>query len=233
MAKDVKRRQSTVISCIIKLTGISFVLAMSALNMNAQIPRLFHTYQAQKFSTPNCMIWEAVRATSAAPTFFKRIIIDGEPYVDGGMGCNNPIQQVLEEAELVFPDRHVACIVSIGTGQAQTISIPEPGWFQRMLPLQVVDAIRKIATDCETSAQVAARRFERTPGVYFRFNVEQGMQQVGLEQWERLDEVRAHTGQYIRMAHVDPRLDAAVASICERQRFIATVHTSTDVPNLC
>ena len=232
MAKDVKRRQSTAIANVVKFTGLSFVPAMSALNINAQIPRLFRTYQAPKYPSPNCTIWEAVRATSAAPTFFKHIVIDGESYIDGGMGCNNPVQLVLQEAELMFPDRHVACIVSI-TGQAQTITIPKPGLFQRMLPLQVVDAIRKIATGCEASAQVAARRFERTPGVYFRFNVEQGLQEVGLEQWEGLDEVRAHTGQYIQMADVDLRLDAAAASICGRQRVVATVHTSTDVPHLC
>ena len=206
---------------------------MSALNMNARIPRLFRTYRAAKYPAPNCTIWEAVRATSAAPTFFKRNLIDGEEYVDGGMGCNNPVQQVLQEAELVFPERHVACIISIGAGQAQTIGIPKPGWFQRVLPLQVVDAVRKIATDCEASAQGAAQRFERTPGVYFRFNVEQGLQEVGLEQWERLDEVRAHTGQYIRMADVDAKLEAAVASLCGRQRVVPTVHTSADVPNPC
>ena len=220
-------------TCVVKLTGLSFVPAMSALNMNARIPRLFRTYQAPKHQAANCAIWEAVRATSAAPTFFKRIVIDGEPYVDGGMGCNNPVQQVLQEAELLFPDRHVACIVSIGAGQAQTIGIPKPGWFQPVLPFQVVDAIRQIATDCEASAQVAAQRFERTPGVYFRFNVEQGLQEVRLEQWERLDAVRAHTGQYIRMADVDRKLDTAVASICGRQRVVPTVHTSMAAPDLC
>src|SRR6266481_5856062 len=227
MAKDVKRRLCTVIPRIVMLTRLSFVLAMSALNMNARVPRLFRTYQAPKYPSPNCTIWEAVRATSAVPTFFPPIVINEEPYVDGGMGCNNPVQQVLQEAELVFPDRHVACIVSIGMGQAQTIGIPKPGH-----KVQVVEALRKMATDCEASAQVAALRFERTPGVYFRFNVEQGLQEVQLEQWERLDEVRAHTGQYIRMADVDPRLDAAVASICGRQRVVPTVHASTDVPKL-
>src|SRR6266481_2346542 len=103
MTKDATRGRSTIISRVIKLTGLSFVAAMSALNMNAQLPRLFRTYQAPKYPAPNCTIWEAVRATSAAPTFFKRIVIDGEQYVGGGMGCNNPVQQVLQEAELVFP----------------------------------------------------------------------------------------------------------------------------------
>ena len=228
MPKDVKRRRTTFIPRAVKLTHPSFVLAMSALNMNSQIPRLFRTYQTPKYQSPNCTIWEAVRATSALPTFFPRVVIDGEPYVDGGMGCNNPVQQVLQEAELMFPDRRVACIISIGTGQAHTIGIPKPG-----RKLQVVNALRKIATDCEASAQIAARRFERTPGVYFRFNVEQGLQEVRLEQWERLGEVRAHTGQYIRMADVDRKLDAAVASICRRQMVVTTVHASTDVPTLC
>ena len=76
---------------------------MLALNMNTKIPRLFCTYQAPKYPSPNCMIWEAVRAMSAAPTFFKHIYIEQEPYVNGGMGGNNPVQQVLQEAELMFP----------------------------------------------------------------------------------------------------------------------------------
>ena len=206
---------------------------MSALNMNARIPRLFRTYQAPEYQAPNCKIWEAARATSASPTFFKSIVIDGEPYLDGGMGHNNPVLQVLQEAELMFPDRHVACIVSIGAGQAQTLRIPKTGWFKGVLPLKVIDAMRNIATDCEESAQVAARRFEHAPRVYFRFNVEQGLQEIGLEQWERLDEVRAHTGQYIRMADVNPKLESAVVSICGRQRVIPTVHIGTAVSNLC
>jgi len=200
---------------------------MSALNLNARIPRLFHMYQGTEYQSPNCMIWEAVRATSAAPTFFKRIVINGEPFIDGDMGRNNPINQVLEEAELMFPHRHIACIVNIGMGQAQTISIPKPNLFQRLLPLKVVDAMRKIATDCEESAQVVARRFQHTSGVYFRFNVEQGLQAVGLEQWERLNEVRAHTQQYIRMAEVNTRLQAAVVAICARQRVVPAKHIST------
>src|SRR5882672_863744 len=216
-----------------RLIRLSFVLAMSAWNMNARIPHLFRTYKAPAYQSPNCAIWEAARATSAIPTFFDPIVINGESFFDGGMGRNNPIQQVLQEAELMFPDRHVACIVSIGTGQAQTISIPKPDLLQRVLPLHVINAMRKIATDCEESAQDATRRFEHTPGVYFRFNVEQGLQNVGLEQWEKLDEVRAHTRQYIRMADVNPRLEAAVVSVCGRQRVIPTAHISTEDPNLC
>ena len=92
---------------------------------------------------------------STGPTFFKCIVIEGVPYVDGGMGCNKPVQQVLQEAEHVFPDQHVVTI-SIGAGQGRTTGIPKPGWFQRVLPFKVIDAIQKIATDCEATAQLAA-----------------------------------------------------------------------------
>ena len=202
---------------------------MSAWNMNGKIPRLFRTYQAPKYPSPKCKIWEAGRATSAWPLFFENISIDGEPYVDGGMGCNNPVQQVLQEAKLIFPHRHVACIVSIGTGHGRTISIPgsRPGWFQRTLPRQVVNAMREIATDCEGNAEAAARDFASTPGIYFRLNVDQGMQEVGIEQWEKLDMVRAHTGQYIRMAEVDLRLDNVV-SICKRQMVVPTMDVNME-----
>ena len=119
----------------------------------------------------NHMIWEAVCATSAGPTFFKHIIIEGVLYVDSGMGCDKPVQQVLQEAKHVFPDRHVVTI-SIGAGQGQTTSIPKPGWFQWVLPFDVIDTIQKIATGCELSAQLAAQRLECTPAIYFCFNVE-------------------------------------------------------------
>ncbi|KAI0269331.1 acyl transferase/acyl hydrolase/lysophospholipase [Gloeopeniophorella convolvens] len=192
----------------------TFVCAMDAHNMNAGIPVLFRTYQPPKESPIPCTIWEAGRATSAAPTFFKRIEIGAEnmkqPYIDGGMGRNNPAKVMLEEAELVFPGRRVGCIVSIGTGQAKTIAIPKPGWIQRALPLDVVNALKAIATDCERTAEELARQFRESPDKYFRFNVEQGMQEVTLAQWERLGEVASHTKQYLKSQEVDQKVENAV-----------------------
>jgi len=57
-----------------------------------------------------------------------------------------------------------------------------------------------------------------TPGIYFHFNIDQGMQKVGLEQWDRLDEVRAHTREHLQMAEVDLRLEAVVAAMGGRRR---------------
>ena len=105
--------------------------------MDANIPVLFRTYQSHEPHS-NCKIWEAARATSAAPTFFKQIEIGRkQPFIDGGLGCNNPSQVVLDEAEALFGARQIGCLVSIGTGQAEVIDIKKPGLFQQIIPTDV------------------------------------------------------------------------------------------------
>ncbi|KAJ7828316.1 acyl transferase/acyl hydrolase/lysophospholipase, partial [Mycena leptocephala] len=157
----------------------------------------------QHYNNPaiDCTIWQAGRATSAAPTFFKQIRIGPpgieEAFVDGGMGQNNPIAAMLLEAQVVFPDHQIACIISLGTGQPHTIKIPTPSLLKRLFPLDIIEAIKGIATDCEKQHQLSARHFDPVPHVYFRFNVEQGMQDIQLNQWERLGDVAANTRQYL------------------------------------
>jgi predicted acylesterase/phospholipase RssA len=197
---------------------------MPAANMMGSIPHLFRSYKVRKHETVDCKIWEAARATSATPAFFERIVISepggSQEFVDGGMGCNNPIAQVLSEAELAFPGQHVACVISIGAGQPELIAIPTPGRLQ--LSPDVVAATQAIATDCERVAQEVAQRFRDIDNFYFRFNVQQGMQSVRLEQWERLGHVFTHANQYTRMTEVDKRLDTAAAAVRERQQTIPT-----------
>lgn len=38
-------------------------------------------------------MWQAARATSAAPAYFPRMNIDGIDFLDGGMGFNNPTSE--------------------------------------------------------------------------------------------------------------------------------------------
>ena len=109
------------------LIRCSFVGAVQAMNVAvASGPRRFQTYRVPRNQSCDYKIWEAAQATSAAPTLFKRIEIGSpgmqEEFVDAGVGCNNPVKQIEEKAELNFgPDRNVACIVSIGTGRASVI----------------------------------------------------------------------------------------------------------------
>src|SRR5436305_9086000 len=99
-------------------------------------PRHFRTYKVRNNASADCKIWEAARATTAAPTFFKRIAI-GEPgqikeqFLDAAVGCNNPTQEVLDESRLVFgDDRPLGVLISLGTGQKPDPSLTSSTVFQ-------------------------------------------------------------------------------------------------------
>ncbi|KAG8689915.1 hypothetical protein FRC11_014894 [Ceratobasidium sp. 423] len=115
------------------------------------------------------------------PTFFKPITIDdgGIPrkFIDGGMSVNNPTERVLAEAKDLFPEENISCILSIGTGQAKTISMSKTNAAANVIvpDYQLANVVKKIATDCEKMADKMAARFAPHPGVYFRFSVDQGM----------------------------------------------------------
>jgi len=185
----------------------SFVCAVAAHRID--FPTLLRSYFVPEGI--NSHIWQAARATSAAPTFFKRIKIDGEhDYIDGGIVCNNPAQQVLDEARRIGKNRRVDCILSVGTGRAQTVGLPYPNILQRLLPTDIINVLRRLATDAERTASELDNRYRNTPGVYFRLNFELGSQKIPLEEWTRMTEVTNYTIQYLRDTEVSQKVDDLV-----------------------
>lgn len=183
---------------------------MNAHNMTGKIAVLFRTYQSRQTHL-GCKIWEAARATSATPTLFKQIEIGrSQPFVDGGLGCNNPSRLVLDEAKEIYGDRDLGCLISIGTGQVETISIKKPGIFQRIIPTDVINAVKAIATDCEDTHQAMLGLFANSPNTYYRLNVEHGMQGIRPSEWEKLSKVEAHTTQYMMRREVEEKLTLLV-----------------------
>ncbi|QRV73549.1 patatin-like phospholipase protein [Ceratobasidium sp. AG-Ba] len=180
----------------------------------------FRTYDVVENASPKCTIWRAARATSAAPSFFKPAIIDQEGllarYLDGGVGFNNPTVQLLNEAAQQFPGRPVCCILSLGTGHRDVIRLRPAGGIPKLQLLGIVGVLKGIATDCEETHNLLARRFQDSD-VYHRFNVEQGLQGVGLEEWKRLSRVQAHTAAYTRRVQVNSDINTVVEKIIARR----------------
>lgn len=78
---------------------------------NSKTDHRFHcpkSYEEQK-------VWEAARATSAAPTYFSSF----ENYIDGGLSANNPTLDLLTEfhKQNRHPKKSIGVVVSIGTGK--------------------------------------------------------------------------------------------------------------------
>jgi hypothetical protein len=182
-------------------------------------PTLFRTYDTPKNKEHNCTIWQAVRATSAAPTLFKHIEI-GPPgsaigYIDAGVGFNNPVKKVIEEAMMVFGrDSPISCIVSIGAGQKGVTNYDKPDPFERVLPLNLIKALKVMATDTDRTAHEMSERYYTT-GIYYRLNVDQGLDSVSLDEWKRLDAVRHHTKNYLKKTDVGAIVDKLLAALID------------------
>lgn len=71
----------------------------------------------------------ALRASTAAPTVFKPVMMGGEIYADGGIVSSNPSAVAIHEARTLFPDIPIELIVSVGTGAfIEQKSAPRIGW---------------------------------------------------------------------------------------------------------
>ena len=58
-----------------------FVCTQNSLNMNAGVAVPLRTYISSEDPGVDCMIWEAARAMSAAPTFFKGMKIGSQIHI--------------------------------------------------------------------------------------------------------------------------------------------------------
>ena len=111
---------------------------------------------------------------------------------------NNPISAVHAEltAEFSNESRTVGCIVSIGTGVHRTQKLGKT-------LVAVAKACARIATNVERAHQEFKRNWcgAQGPyrGKYFRFNVDQGLQDIELHEWQRkrMEAVISSTHYYL------------------------------------
>jgi Patatin-like phospholipase len=173
--------------------------------------RTYNTTTANAFSA---RIWEAARATSAAPTFLKPITINSVTYGDGASGWNNPTAEAIAEAHKIWPNRPIGCLLSIGTGLEKAIQLSDGDenssecsarLLQILAPkasfqLEVAKYCVASLTSCEkTHRDVSSQPPDRiVPHKnYFRFNVPQGMSEIGLEEWKKIGDIIALTESYM------------------------------------
>ncbi len=83
------------------------------------------------FSTGSFRVLQraALRATTAAPTVFKPVLMGGELYCDGGIVASNPAAVAIHEARTIYPNVPIELVVSCGTGAfEEEKSAPRIGW---------------------------------------------------------------------------------------------------------
>ncbi|KOO35354.1 calcium-independent phospholipase a2-gamma-like protein [Chrysochromulina tobinii] len=105
-------------------------------------------------------LWQALRATTAAPSFFPAAR-------DGALLANNPAALALHEARLLYPDTPIALLASFGTGQFISMerSEREVGSIS-----STVQTLVGAATRTEEVHQMLSDMLPILHVPYFRFN---------------------------------------------------------------
>lgn len=73
-------------------------------------------HESRYDGTSEAQLWEALRASSAAPTYFSEILVNGELHADGAIVANNPTAVALHETKCMYPGVPIECVVSMGNG---------------------------------------------------------------------------------------------------------------------
>jgi hypothetical protein len=129
----------------------SFALSSRKTRGGALEPFLFRSYDlgacAQSKAkalagTSRALLWQAVEATSAAPTMFPRCVSWGrERFLDGMLIANDPTLFALREARTIWPNRPIGTVLSLGTGDASPTA-DDSAEARRLLKIrQAVQAI--------------------------------------------------------------------------------------------
>ncbi|KAM3385255.1 hypothetical protein ACQJBY_009278 [Aegilops geniculata] len=111
-------------------------------------------------------VWEAIRASSAAPYYLDDFSDDVNRWQDGAIVANNPTIFAIREAQLLWPDTRIDCLVSIGCGSVPTKS-RRGGWRY----LDTGQVLIESACSVERVEETLDTLIPMLPEMqYFRFN---------------------------------------------------------------
>ncbi|KAG8763658.1 hypothetical protein FRC12_008465 [Ceratobasidium sp. 428] len=184
---------------------------VTARQTNAAAPHLMRSYLRKDQPTADKVkIWEAARATSAAPAFFSPVAIGdlGVVYVDGAVSGNcNPSVLAREEAEHMWPGRDICLLLSLGTGSPTEISL------EGQASSKLIGFIGLSSNTIQVHEAVA-RSYNQThePGYspYIRLSVENAIDKVRLDDFEKMPQIASSTSTYLAKETTGQLLTRAV-----------------------
>ncbi|KAK7860286.1 phospholipase a i [Quercus suber] len=111
-------------------------------------------------------VWQAIRASSAAPYYLDDYSDDVHRWQDGAIVANNPTVFSIREAQLLWPDTRIDCLVSIGCGSVPT-KVRKGGWRY----LDTGQVLIESACSVDRVEEALSTLLPMLPEIqYFRFN---------------------------------------------------------------
>jgi predicted acylesterase/phospholipase RssA len=183
-----------------------------------QVIRL-RSYEVPNENALPVTIGEAALATSAATRYFDPVLIGNQHFVDGAFGANNPIEEVEEEAADIWCTTSralrplVKCLVSVGTGTPAQVSIDDNVF--KFLSKTLV----RLATKPESTERCFRARWSNAVKQkrYFRFNVEQGLQQVHMTEFEKQSAIESATYAYLHHSRQKSDMRECILNLLDKE----------------
>uniref|UniRef100_A0A672IF58 Calcium-independent phospholipase A2-gamma-like n=1 Tax=Salarias fasciatus TaxID=181472 RepID=A0A672IF58_SALFA len=110
-------------------------------------------------------LWQAIRASSAAPGYFQEFTLGSDLHQDGGLLINNPTALAIHECKCLWPHTPLECVVSLGTGRFETLGNNSATYTS--LKTKITNVISSATDTEEVHAMLDAFL---PPDTYFRFN---------------------------------------------------------------
>ena len=93
-------------------------ILVTAYDMTSDTPWFFKTSFAKDHREPanDPLLTQVVRSTTAAPTYFPPLSMEGHCMIDGGVFASNPALCAYAQGRVMYPNEEDFLVVSLGTG---------------------------------------------------------------------------------------------------------------------
>ncbi|KAL6406396.1 putative calcium-independent phospholipase A2-gamma [Ilyonectria robusta] len=175
--------------------------------------RSYHLWDGSLPEYHVCAIWEAARATSAAPFYFPAAKIGHSRFWDGGLANNNPVDEVWVEKSLLFQKRAVKCVISLGTGRCEKAKKSNNLLAHHPAFSKGGQLLANL-----TNVENVHRRFEdlmRAESIeYFRFDPSTLEDDIGLSDYDQIQKLQEYTEEYLRQSPIQALVNICAQLLC-------------------
>jgi patatin-like phospholipase/acyl hydrolase len=141
-------------------------------NITTKEGKLFKSSKAKENNSENYKLFDVIRSSASAQSFFKPLEINGEKYIDGGMYVNNP--SIMALIECLKDGYEKVNIISFSTGEKKSVIKDKTldggmlSWAEPTIDILLAEASELTDYTLEKLYPLLSNLLGRRLGIYIR-----------------------------------------------------------------